>query len=88
MTDAEHQKWLDGWQQFMVDIWRERMMQFTPPVNDTGALARSIQGVVHPGPVTTIEHHFLEYGIYEASNSFRRWIEYRYFFENQSRFCL
>ena len=66
MTDAEHQKWLDGWQQFMVDIWRERMMQFTPPVNDTGALARSIQGVVHPGPVTTIEHHFLEYGIYVA----------------------
>lgn len=59
MTDAEHQKWLDGWQQFMVDIWRERMMQFTPPVNDTGALARSIQGVVHPGPVTTIEHHSL-----------------------------
>ena len=34
MTDAEHQKWLDGWQQFMVDIWRERMMQFTMEIVD------------------------------------------------------
>lgn len=66
MTDAEHQKWIDGWQKFMVDIWREKMMSFAPPVYDTGALSRSIQGVVHPGPVTTIEHRFLEYGIYVA----------------------
>lgn len=66
MTDAEHQKWIDGWQKFMIDIWREKMMSFAPPVYDTGALARSVQGVVHPGPVTTIEHRFLEYGIYVA----------------------
>lgn len=66
MTDAEHQKWIEGWQKFMVDIWREKMMSFAPPVYDTGALSRSIQGVVHPGPVTTIEHRFLEYGIYVA----------------------
>lgn len=65
-TDAEHQKWLEGWSEFMVKMWRERMMQFAPPVYDTGALSRSVQGVIHPGPVTSIEHRFLEYGIYVA----------------------
>ena len=65
MTDAEHQKWLEGWSEFMVKMWRERMMQFAPPVYDTGALSRSVQGVIHPGPVTSIEHRFLEYGIRE-----------------------
>ncbi len=66
MTDAEHQKWLEGWSEFMVKMWRERMMQFAPPVYDTGVLSRSVQGVIHPGPVTSIEHRFLEYGIYVA----------------------
>lgn len=66
MTDAEHHKWLEGWSEFMVKMWRERMMQFAPPVYDTGALSRSVQGVIHPGPVTSIEHRFLEYGIYVA----------------------
>lgn len=66
MTDAEHQKWLEGWSEFMVKMWRERMMQFAPPVYDTGALSRSVQGIIHPGPVTSIEHRFLEYGIYVA----------------------
>lgn len=66
MTDAEHQKWLEGWSEFMVKMWRERMMQFAPPVYDTGALSRSVQGVIHPGPVTSIEHRFWEYGIYVA----------------------
>lgn len=66
MTDAEHKKWLEGWSEFMVKMWRERMMQFAPPVYDTGALSRSVQGVIHPGPVTSIEHRFLEYGIYVA----------------------
>lgn len=66
MTDAEHQKWLEGWSEFMVKMWRERMMQFAPSVYDTGALSRSVQGVIHPGPVTSIEHRFWEYGIYVA----------------------
>ena len=66
MTDAEHQKWLEGWSEFMVKMWRERMMQFAPPVYDTGALSRSVQGVIHPGPVTSIEHRFFVYGIYVA----------------------
>lgn len=75
MTDAEHQKWIQGWSDFMIKMWRERMMQFAPPVYRTGALASSVQGIVHPGPVTTIEHHFLEYGIYVArgvGNGYRR----------------
>lgn len=75
MTEAEHQKWIQGWSEFMVKMWRERMMQFAPPVYDTGALSRSVQGLVHPGPVTTIEHHFLEYGIYVArgvGNGYKR----------------
>lgn len=75
MTDAEHQKWIQGWSDFMIKMWRERMMQFAPPVYRTGALASSVQGIVHPGPVTTIEHQFLEYGIYVArgvGNGYRR----------------
>ena len=63
-SEADRQRWLEGWQQLMVRMWRERMVQLSPPVYDTGALMRSVQGTLHPGPVTTIEHHFLEYGIY------------------------
>lgn len=66
MSEAEHSKWVQGWSDFMVKMWQEKMLQFAPPVYDTGALSRSVQDVVHPGPVTTIEHRFLEYGIYVA----------------------
>ena len=66
MSEAEHSKWVQGWSDFMVKMWQEKMLQVAPPVYDTGALSRSVQGVVHPGPVTTIEHRFLEYGIYVA----------------------
>lgn len=66
MSEAEHSKWVQGWSDFMVKMWQEKMLQFAPPVYDTGALSRSVQGVVHPGAVTTIEHSFLEYGIYVA----------------------
>ena len=66
MSEAEHSKWVQGWSDFMVKMWQEKMLQFAPPVYDTGALSRSVQGVVHPGPVTTIEHRFLGDGIYVA----------------------
>ena len=66
MSEAEHSKWVQGSSDFMVKMWQEKMLQLAPPVYDTGALSRSVQGVVHPGPVTTIEHRFLEYGIYVA----------------------
>lgn len=65
-SEAEHSKWVQGWSDFMVKMWQEKMLQFAPPVYDTGALSRSVHGVVHPGQVTTIEHRFLEYGIYVA----------------------
>lgn len=66
MSEAEHSRWVQGWSDFMVKMWQEKMLQFAPPVYDTGALSQSVQGVVHPGAVTTIEHRFLEYGIYVA----------------------
>lgn len=54
-----------GWTDFMNEIWREKIKKLR--VYDTGNLYRSLQGVVHPGPNTTIEHKFLLYGIYVAA---------------------
>lgn len=45
-----------------VRYWQERIDKLR--INDTGALRSSIVGMVHTGPVTTIEHSFLVYGIY------------------------
>ena len=39
MSEAEHSKWVQGWSDFMVKMWQEKMLQFAPPVYDTGALA-------------------------------------------------
>lgn len=44
-----------------VRYWQERIDKLR--INDTGALRSSIVGMVHTGPVTTIEHSFLVYGI-------------------------
>ena len=46
----------------MVMYWQERLDRLR--INDTGRLRSSIQGMLHPGPVTTIEHSFLVYGKY------------------------
>lgn len=54
-----------GWCDMMVDIWHERMMQLR--VRDTGSLMGSVRGSVDSGDVTTIQHSFLEYGIYVAA---------------------
>lgn len=45
------------------------MKQFSPPVYDTGTLHNTLQGVLHPGTPTTIEHRFREYGIYVANGT-------------------
>ena len=50
------------WTQNMVMYWQERLDRLR--INDTGRLRSSIQGMLHPGPVTTIEHSFLVYGKY------------------------
>lgn len=62
-----------GWTNEMNNIWHEKL-QFLRVI-DTGKLYSSIQGVVHAGPNTTIEHKFLLYGLYVAAgvgHEFRR----------------
>ena len=50
------------WTQNMVLYWQERIDKLR--INDTGALRSSIMGMLHNGPITTIEHSFLVYGKY------------------------
>lgn len=75
ITEQDREQYEQRWTDFMVKFWQEKMMKFSPPVYDTGALYHSLIGVLHPGTTTTIEHHFLEYGIYVAAgtgNGYRR----------------
>lgn len=50
------------WTENMVKYWQERIDKMH--IHDTGQLRSSIAGMLHSGPVTTIEHSFLAYGIY------------------------
>ena len=50
------------WTQNMVKYWQERIDKLR--INDSGALRSSITGMLHSGPITTIEHSFLVYGKY------------------------
>lgn len=50
------------WTRNMVTYWQERIDKLR--INDTGQLRSSITGMLHSGPVTTIEHSFLVYGKY------------------------
>ena len=75
ITEQDREQYEQRWTDFMVKFWQEKMMKFSPPVYDTGALYHSLVGVLHPGSPTTIEHRFLEYGIYVAAgtgNGYRR----------------
>lgn len=58
-------KYEKGWTENMADYWRERMERLR--TIDTGALYSSIKGHLEQGTVTTIEHAFLQYGIYVAA---------------------
>lgn len=58
-------KYEKGWTDNMADYWRERMERLR--TIDTGALYASIKGHIEQGTVTTIEHAFLQYGIYVAA---------------------
>lgn len=58
-------KYEKGWTENMGDYWRERMERLR--TIDTGALYASIKGHLEQGTVTTIEHTFLQYGIYVAA---------------------
>lgn len=74
-TKQDLNQYEQHWTEFMVKFWQEKMMQFSPPVYDTGTLHDTITGMLHPGNPTTIEHHFREYGLYVAAgtgNGYRR----------------
>ena len=49
----------------MIDIWREKIVQMN--ITDSGALQGSLQELVTTGQVTTIEHKFLQYGLFVAA---------------------
>lgn len=75
MTRDDLEQYERAWADNMVKFWQEKMMAFSPPVYDTGMLHDSLSALIHPGPVTTITHHFLEYGLYVAAgtgNGYRR----------------
>ena len=54
-----------GWSRMMLDIWREKIVQLN--ITDSGALQGSLQELVTTGQVTTIEHKFLQYGLFVAA---------------------
>lgn len=71
-------KYEKGWTENMGDYWRERMERLR--TIDTGALYASIKGHLEQGSVTTIEHAFLQYGIYVAAgvgpaHVWKKWTE-------------
>lgn len=71
MTQEELRKFEQGWADMLVDILHERIQMLR--IRDTGAL----YGSVRKRRVTdrTIEHQFLQYGIYVANgtgNGYRR----------------
>lgn len=71
-------KYEKGWADNMGTYWRERMERLR--TIDTGALYSSIKGHLEQGTVTTIEHTFLQYGIYVAAgvgpaHVWKKWTE-------------
>lgn len=69
LTDQDRQQYEQGWTDMMIKMWQEKMMKFSPPIYDTGKLHNTITGVLHPGTPTTIEHRFMEYGLYVAAGT-------------------
>lgn len=65
VREEDLQKYVNGWAREMAVYWRERMEKLM--CLDTGHLYNSIRDTVHPGPVTTIEHNFMRYGIYVSA---------------------
>ena len=62
-TDLEHYE--RDWSRMMIDIWREKIQQLN--ITDSGALRDSMEELVTTGNVTTIEHKFLQYGLFVAA---------------------
>lgn len=66
-TEKDFERFKQQWTENMVKYWQERIDKLD--INDTGQLRASISGMLHSGPVTTIEHQFLQYGIYVANGT-------------------
>lgn len=64
-NQREIQEYERGWSKMMLDIWREKIVQLN--ITDSGALHGSLQELVTTGRVTTIEHKFLQYGLFVAA---------------------
>ena len=62
-SEIEHYE--RGWSRMMLDIWREKIQQLN--ITDSGALQNSMEELVSTGQVTTIEHKFLQYGLFVAA---------------------
>lgn len=61
----ELERYERDWSRMVVDIWKEKIQQLN--ITDTGALQGSLQELVSTGQVTTIEHQFLQYGLFVAA---------------------
>lgn len=59
---SEFEQFKQQWTKNMVVYWQERIDKLR--INDTRQLRSSIIGMLHSGPITTIEHSFLAYGKY------------------------
>ena len=64
-THDELEQYERGWSRMMIDIWREKIIQLN--ITDSGAQQQSFEEVVTTGQVTTIEHKFLQYGLFVAA---------------------
>ena len=64
-SQREIEQYERGWSKMMIDIWREKIVQLN--ITDSGALQGSLQELVTMGQVTTIEHKFLQYGLFVAA---------------------
>lgn len=68
VSQQELERYEEGWTREMMTYWRERMLALE--VYDTGRLYNSLKGTLHrSGTATTIEHRFLEYGIFVAAGT-------------------
>ena len=67
--DEERRRFEEQWTKNMVVYWQERIDKLR--IVDTGALRSSIMGMLHSGPITTIEHSFLLYGKYVSEGTGR-----------------
>ncbi|WP_278365951.1 hypothetical protein [Phocaeicola barnesiae] len=64
-TDEDRKKYQEAWAEMMVNIWREKIERLH--VIDTYSLHQQIKDnvVTSSDSISTIQHKFLEYGIYQ-----------------------